>query len=97
MTAGSLSGEVMVSFYAAASCLSRLPLPGRPCRSASVSRPNEPTRPSSGSSSGAYYGRTAVIGACCIILVVLLRDHGSWWLSRIILLGPRSSLTSAAS
>jgi uncharacterized membrane protein len=34
----------------------------------------------------AYYWRTAVIGACCAIVAVTVQDHGSWWLSRIILL-----------
>ena len=34
----------------------------------------------------AYYGRTAAIGACCTVAAVLLQGHGSWWLTRIILL-----------
>jgi uncharacterized membrane protein len=85
MTAGSLSGEVMVSFYAAASCLA--PAITRPTVPFGVRVPPERANaPVIRQQRRAYYGRTAVIGACCIILVVLLRDHGSWWLSRIILL-----------
>jgi uncharacterized membrane protein len=34
----------------------------------------------------AYYWRTAVIGVCCTVVAVTVRDYGSWWLSRIIVL-----------
>jgi uncharacterized membrane protein len=34
----------------------------------------------------AYYWRTAAIGLCCIVVAVTVRDYGSWWLPRIILL-----------
>ena len=34
----------------------------------------------------AYYRRTTAIGACCVVVTVLLQGHGSWWLTRIILL-----------
>jgi uncharacterized membrane protein len=85
MTTGSLSGEVMVSFFAATMCLA--PAITRPTVPFGVRVPPERANATViRDERRAYYGRTAVIGACCIILVVLLRDHGSWWLSRIILL-----------
>jgi uncharacterized membrane protein len=34
----------------------------------------------------AYYWRTAAIGVCCAVAAVAVQGHGSWWLSRIILL-----------
>jgi uncharacterized membrane protein len=34
----------------------------------------------------AYFWRTAAIGVCCTVAALLLRGHGSWWLTRIILL-----------
>jgi uncharacterized membrane protein len=33
----------------------------------------------------AYYWRTAAIGACCTAVAVTVQGHGSWWLSRTIL------------
>ena len=85
MSAGSLSGEIMVTFFAAASCLA--PAITRATVPFGVRVPPERANaPVIRQQRRAYYGRTAVIGACCIALVVLLRDHGSWWLSRIILL-----------
>jgi uncharacterized membrane protein len=33
-----------------------------------------------------YYGRTAAIAVGCTVAAVLLQGHGSWWLTRIILL-----------
>lgn len=85
MTTGSLSGEVMVSFFAATMCLT--PAITRPTVPFGVRVP--PERADAAvirQQRRAYYGRTAVIGACCIALAILLRDRGSWWLSRIILL-----------
>ena len=85
MTTASLSGEVIVSFYAAASCLA--PAITRPTVPFGVRVPPErASAPVIRQQRRAYYGRTAIIGACCIALVVLLHDRGSWWLSRIILL-----------
>ncbi|MGH3200776.1 MAG: DUF1648 domain-containing protein [Streptosporangiaceae bacterium] len=85
MTTASLSGEVIVSFYAAASCLA--PAITRPTVPFGVRVPPERVNaPVIRQQRRAYYVRTAIIGACCIALVVLLRDRGSWWLSRIILL-----------
>jgi len=85
MTTASLSGEVIVSFYAAASCLA--PAITRPTVPFGVRVPPERAdAPVIRQQRRAYYGRTAIIGACCIALVVLLQDRGSWWLSRIILL-----------
>jgi uncharacterized membrane protein len=85
MTTGSLSGEVMVSFFAATSCLA--PAITRPTVAFGVRVPPERAgAPVIRQQRRAYYGRTAAIGACCIALVFLLADHGSWWLSRIILL-----------
>ena len=34
----------------------------------------------------AYYWRTAAIAVCCTVAAVAVQGHGSWWLSRIILL-----------
>jgi uncharacterized membrane protein len=34
----------------------------------------------------AYYWRTAVIAVCCTAAVLAVQGHGSWWLSKIILL-----------
>jgi CheY-like chemotaxis protein len=83
MTTGSLSGEVIVSFYAVASCLA--PAITRPTVPFGVRVPPERANaPVIRQQRRAYYGRTAIIGACCIALVVLLQDRGSWWLSRII-------------
>jgi uncharacterized membrane protein len=85
MTTGSLSGQVVVAFFAATSCLA--PAITRPTVAFGVRVPPERANaPVIRQQRRAYYGRTAVIGACCIALVVLLQDHGSWWLSRIILL-----------
>jgi uncharacterized membrane protein len=85
MSAGSLSGEVIVTFFAASSCLA--PAITRPTVPFGVRVPPErATAPVIRQQRRAYYGRTAVIGACCIALVFLLQDRGSWWLSRIILL-----------
>jgi uncharacterized membrane protein len=85
MSAGSLSGEIIVSFFAATSCLA--PAITRPTVAFGVRVPPERAgAPVIRQQRRAYYWRTAVIGACCIALVVLLRDRGSWWLSRIILL-----------
>jgi uncharacterized membrane protein len=33
----------------------------------------------------AYYWRTAAIGLCCTAVAVAIAGHGSWWLTRIIL------------
>ena len=85
MTTGSLSGEVIVSFYAVASCLA--PAITRPTVPFGVRVPPErASAPVIRQQRRVYYGRTAIIGACCIALVILLQDRGSWWLSRIILL-----------
>jgi uncharacterized membrane protein len=85
MTAGSLSGEVIVSFFAATMCLT--PAITRPTVPFGVRVPPERANATViRQQRRAYYGRTAVIGACCIALTILLRDRGSWWLSRIILL-----------
>jgi len=85
MTTASLSGEVIVSFYAVASCLA--PAITRPTVPFGVRVPPErASAPVIRQQRRAYYGRTAIIGACCIALVILLQDRGSWWLSRIILL-----------
>jgi uncharacterized membrane protein len=84
MTTGSLSGEVMVAFFAATSCLA--PAITRPTVPFGVRVPPERAdAPVIRQQRRAYYGRTAAIGACCIALAVVFRDHGSWWLSRIIL------------
>jgi uncharacterized membrane protein len=85
MTTGSLSGEVMVSFFAATMCFA--PAITRPTVPFGVRVPPERANATViRQQRRAYYGRTAVIGACCIALAILLRDRGSWWLSRIILL-----------
>jgi uncharacterized membrane protein len=85
MSASSLAAEVTVPFIAATMCLA--PVITRPTVSFGVRVPPERTRATViRQQRRAYFERTATIGICCIVAVILLRDYGSWWLSRIILL-----------
>jgi hypothetical protein len=69
MSAGSLSGEIMVTFFAAASCLA--PAITRATVPFGVRVPPERANaPVIRQQRRAYYGRTAVIGACCIALIL---------------------------
>jgi hypothetical protein len=85
MSTGALAGAVMVPFFGALLCIT--PAITRPTVPFGVRVPAERARATViRRERHAYYGRTAVIGACCTIAAVLLRGHGSWWLTRIILL-----------
>ena len=77
MNAGSLTGEVMVPFFAATMCLA--PAVTRPTVPFGVRVPPERARATAiRRERHAYYWRTAVIGVCCTVAALLLRDHGSW-------------------
>jgi uncharacterized membrane protein len=85
VSASSLAAEVTVPFIGATMCLA--PVITRPTVSFGVRVPPERTRATViRQQRRAYFERTATIGICCIIAVILLRNYGSWWLSRIILL-----------
>jgi uncharacterized membrane protein len=85
MNAGSLTGEVMVPFFAVMMWLA--PAVTRPTVPFGVRVPPERARATViRRERRAYQWRTAVIGVCCIITAVLVQGHGSWWLTRIILL-----------
>jgi uncharacterized membrane protein len=85
MNAGSLSADITVPFFAAmmwvAPAVSRSTVPF------GVRVPAERSgAPVIRQQRRVYQWRTAAIGACCIATTVLLQGHGSWWLTRIILL-----------
>jgi len=85
VSAGSLSGAVMVPFFAAMLCVA--PAVTRPTVPFGVRVPGE----RAGATvirreRRAYFWRTAAIGAGCTVAAVLLLGHGSWWLTRVILL-----------
>ena len=85
MNTASLAGEVMVPFIAATLCIA--PAITRPTVPFGVRVPAE----RAGATiirreRHAYYWRTAALGVGATITAVLLQGHGSWWLSRIILL-----------
>jgi uncharacterized membrane protein len=85
VSAGTLAGEVMVPFFGALMCLT--PAATRPTVPFGVRVPPERARATViRRERHAYYWRTAVIGACCTVTAVLVRGHGTWWLTRIILL-----------
>ena len=85
MNAGHLSGVVIVAFFAVMLWLT--PVVGRPTVPFGVRVPAE----RSGArvirtERHAYLWRTAVVGACATVAALLLPDHASLWLSRLILL-----------
>jgi uncharacterized membrane protein len=85
MNPGTLSGEIMVPFFGAMMCLA--PAITRPTVAFGVRVPAERARATViRRERYAYSWRTAAIGVCCTVAALLLRDHGSWWLTRIILL-----------
>jgi uncharacterized membrane protein len=85
VSAAALAGVVMVPFIGATMCVA--PAITRPTVPFGVRVPAERARATViGQQRRAYYGRTAAIGICCTVAAVLLRDYGSWWLSRLILL-----------
>jgi hypothetical protein len=85
VSTGALAGVVMVPFIGATMCVA--PAITRPTVPFGVRVPAERARATViGQQRRAYYGRTAAIGICCTVAAVLLRDYGSWWLSRLILL-----------
>ena len=63
------------------------PAMSRPTLQFGVRVPRERTgAPVIGRQRRAYYWRTAVIGVCCTAAAVAVQGHGTWWLSKIILL-----------
>ena len=85
MSAAQLSGLVTVVFCAVTLCLA--PVMTRPTVSFGVRVPGERTSsPVIRRERRAYFWRTAAVGACGIVAVLLLYGHGSWWLSRVVLL-----------
>jgi uncharacterized membrane protein len=85
MNAGTLTGEVLVPFYGAMMCIT--PAVTRPTVPFGVRVPAERTRATVIRRERYVYSwRTAAIGVCCTAAALLLHGHGSWWLTRIILL-----------
>jgi uncharacterized membrane protein len=85
MTASRLFAEVTVPFFAVMLCLA--PAVTRPTVPFGVRVPGERVGARViRQERRAYLWRTAAVGACCTVAAVLLRDYGSWWLTRIILL-----------
>ena len=85
MTAGALAGDVSVLVVGALACVA--PAASRPTLQFGVRVPPERAgEPVIRRERRAYYWRTAAIGACCAVAALALQGHGSWWLSRIILL-----------
>jgi uncharacterized membrane protein len=85
MSAARLAGDVTVPFVAVMLCLA--PVVTRPTVPFGVRVPGErAAAPVIRQERRAYLWRTAAVGACCTVAVVLLRNYGSWWLGRIILL-----------
>jgi uncharacterized membrane protein len=85
MNAGTLTGEVLVPFAGAMLCIA--PAVTRPTVPFGVRVPAERARATViRRERYAYFWRTAAIGVCCTVAALLLRGHGSWWLTRIILL-----------
>jgi uncharacterized membrane protein len=85
MSTASVIGEVMVPFFAVTLCLA--PVVTRPTVPFGVRVPPERARATViRHERHAYFWRTAVIGVCGTVAALLLGDHGSWWLTRIIAL-----------
>jgi uncharacterized membrane protein len=85
MNAGTLSGEVMVPFFGVMLCAG--PAMTRPTVPFGVRVPAERARATViRRERHVYAWRTAAIGVCCTVTALLLGGHGSWWLTRIILL-----------
>jgi uncharacterized membrane protein len=85
MNAGALTGEVLVPFAGAMLCIA--PVVTRPTVPFGVRVPAERARATViRHERYAYAWRTAAIGVCCTVAALLLHGHGSWWLTRIILL-----------
>ena len=85
MSAGSLTADFTVPLFGTLMCVT--PTITRPMVQFGVRIPGE----RAGATvirreRRAYYWRTAAVGACCTVTAVMLQDHGSWWLTRIILL-----------
>jgi uncharacterized membrane protein len=85
MNAGALTGEVLVPFAGVMLCIA--PAVTRPTVPFGVRVPAERARATViRRERYAYTWRTAAIGVCCTAAALLLHGHGSWWLTRIILL-----------
>jgi uncharacterized membrane protein len=85
MNAGTLTGEVLVPFAGAMMCIA--PAVTRPTVPFGVRVPAERAHATViRRERYAYAWRTAAIGVCCTVAALLLHGHGSWWLTRIILL-----------
>jgi uncharacterized membrane protein len=85
MSAGTLAGIFPVPVVGALTCSA--PVVTRPTLQFGVRVPREQAgAPVIRRERRAYYWRTAAIGVCCTVVAVMMRDYGSWWLSRVILL-----------
>jgi uncharacterized membrane protein len=85
MSAASLAAVSPVLVVGALMC--SMPAVTRPTLQFGVRIPHERAgAPIIGRERRAYYWRTAAIGTCCTLVAVAVGGHGSWWLTRIILL-----------
>jgi len=85
MSAGRLTADFMVPLVGALLCVT--PAITRPTVQFGVRVPAERARATViRRERRAYYWRTAAIAAVCTAAAIALRGHGSWWLSRIILM-----------
>jgi uncharacterized membrane protein len=85
MSAASAVAEVTVPFFAAVLCIT--PAVTRPTVPFGVRVPGE----RAGArvirqERRAYFWRTAAIGIGCTVVALLVQGHGSWWLTRLIVL-----------
>ena len=84
MSAASLAGVLPALIVGAAICSA--PAVSRPTLQFGVRVPRARTgAPVIKRERRAYYRRTAAIGLCCTAAAVAIAGHGSWWLTRIIL------------
>ena len=85
MSSGALAGDFSALAVGALACVA--PLASRPTLPFGVRVPPERAgAPVIRQERRAYSWRTAAIGTCCTVAAFALQGHGSWWLSRIILL-----------
>src|SRR6202011_3627285 len=85
MSAGTLAGVFTVPVVGALMCSA--PAASRPTVQFGVRVPRERAgAPVIRRERRAYYWRTAAVGVCSTVAAVTVQGHGSWWLTRIILL-----------
>jgi uncharacterized membrane protein len=85
MSAGSLAGVFTVALVGALTCVAAAS--ARPTVQFGVRVPRERAgAPVIRRERRAYYWRTAAVGVCSTVAAVTVQGHGSWWLTRIILL-----------